>query len=355
MLIGLMATIQASGETFVEDGLEYTITSPSVKQVKVSNGKEIYDDLVIPEYTRHGYEVVGIMGNAFSGSYVKNVKIPTTMTSIGSEAFKGAKFLMSVSIPNSVKTIGSYAFDGCSSLTSVSIPNSVKTIGGCAFYKCASLTSVSIPNSVSVIGNYAFYLCTSLTSVSIPNSVTSIGECAFYGCTSLTSVSIPNSVTSIGGKAFSYCTSLTRAKVLTDKFSVLPNSCFYNCIELQEIELGRNLEKLGSSFNGCQNIRAAKCYTYVPPIANDDMFDAGEDLYVPVGSGDMYRGTYPWSKFRNIYETLEWSGIDGVIDDTDSPTEVGAFDIQGRPVDKDTPGMVIIKYSDGSAKKIINK
>ena len=388
LLLGLLAAISVSAEeTFVENGLMYTITSTSDKEVKVSGIEaDVYGDIVIPSYTSQGYKVVDIGENSFSDSYVKSVEIPTTVTTINPYAFYSAKFLMSISIPNSVTsigesafckcssltsviipdavtTIGDDAFCKCSSLTSVTIPNSVTSIGAGAFYGCSSLTSVTIPNSVTSIGDETFYRCSSLTSVTIPNSVTTIGDDAFYGCSSLTSVTIPNSVTSIGYGAF-YRSSLTKVSALTENLTVIPGCCFM-VSNLTEIELGRNIKKIEALAFYEDTHAVFKCHTNIPPsveLAMVGIADFWRDysitectLYVPVGCGYMYERTYPWSNFRNIYETLEWSGIDGVIDDIDSPQEVGVFDIQGRPVDKDNPGMVIIKYSDGSAKKIINK
>ncbi len=84
----------------------------------------------------------------------------------------------------------------------IKIPSSVTTIGSDAFSHCTGLTSVDIPNSVTTIGHDAFSYCTGLTSVDIPNSVTTIGLSAFSGCTGLKSVDIPSSVTEIGGYAF---------------------------------------------------------------------------------------------------------------------------------------------------------
>ena len=139
--------------------------------------------------------------------------IPSTVTTIGDNAFVECTGLTSVSIPASVTSIGLYAFYGCTGLTGMSIPSSVTTIGEGAFSNCTGLTSVFIPASVTSIGLQAFYSCTALTSVLIPSSVTNIGSFAFAGCTTLTSVSIPSSVTDIGDRAFADCTGLVSFSV----------------------------------------------------------------------------------------------------------------------------------------------
>ena len=46
----------------------------------------------------------------------------------------------SYTIPSSVNTIGTNAFDGCGGLTSITIPNGVTTIGDSAFSGCYGLT-----------------------------------------------------------------------------------------------------------------------------------------------------------------------------------------------------------------------
>ena len=105
--------------------------------------REITVDENNPDYT----SVDGIL-------YDKNVE--TLLACPGSKSF--------IDIPSSVTTIGEDAFGECSALTSVEMP-AVTTIGVGAFDGCSALTSVDIPASVTMIGNYAFNDCDALTAV----------------------------------------------------------------------------------------------------------------------------------------------------------------------------------------------
>ena len=185
-----------------------------------------------------------IADSAFEHCNFSSIRIPDSVTSIGSSAFSYCYSLNSIdvedgnanyksidgnlyskdgkeliqyaidktadtfTIPDGVTSIGSYAFSGCTSLASITIPNSVTSIGQ-AFRDCGSLTSITISDSVTSIGSYTFWYCDSLTSITIPDSVTSIGKNAFYKCVSLTSIIIPDSVMSIDYDVFEGCTSLT--------------------------------------------------------------------------------------------------------------------------------------------------
>jgi hypothetical protein len=131
-------------------------------------------NLVIPA-DLDGYVVMHIDASAFYGSALEFLTLPSSITTIGDEAFAW-NLLTTVTIPNSVTSIGDDAFAG-NSLTSVTIPNSVTSIGAYAFFGNL-LTTVTIPNSVTTIGDGAF-AWNLLTTVTIPNSVTSIGSNAF--------------------------------------------------------------------------------------------------------------------------------------------------------------------------------
>ncbi|MBQ9575558.1 MAG: leucine-rich repeat protein [Muribaculaceae bacterium] len=86
-------------------------------------------------------------------------------------------------IPSSVTAIGDNAFRGCFELRSVEIPEPVATIGKEAFTGCISLKEMTIPGTVSAIGYQAFSYCSSLTNIycyiTDPSTVT-LGEEIFY-------------------------------------------------------------------------------------------------------------------------------------------------------------------------------
>ena len=231
----------------------------------------------------------------------------TSNDKLGDWAFYGCSGLTSLTIPSGVTSIGDKAFRGCSRLTSLTIPSGVTSIGDWAFSGCSGLTSLTLPSSVTSIGNYAFYGCSGLTSLTLPSGVTSIGNYAFYGCRGLTSMTIPSGVTVIGEGAFRGCSGLTSIYVYPEN--------------LPELESG--------IFSGCN---AQNCTVYVPKGTYDD-YKASEFGY-----------------FEKIVE-FDATGIDKVTTSTDVK-EVSRYSVNGQRLSAPAKGLNIVKYSDGSVKKV---
>jgi hypothetical protein len=80
---------------------------------------------------------------------------------------------------NRVTSIGDVALNSCD-LTSVMIPSSVTSVGHDAFAYCLNLTSVDFPSSVESLGADLFWACSALASVTIrasePPSIDTFGE-----------------------------------------------------------------------------------------------------------------------------------------------------------------------------------
>ena len=203
--------------------------------------------------------------------------------------------------------IGEYAFAYCSGLTSLTLPVGITSIGEFAFSGCSGLTSLTLPAGITSIGEYAFYGCSGLTSLNLPAGITSIDKYAFSGCSRLTSLTLPAGITSIGEFAFSYCSGLTSIYVYAEKVP----------------RIGRY------AFEGCAS---RKC-----------------TLYVPKGTYDNYRLS-ELGYFENIVE-FDATGIDKTTTSTDVE-EVSRYSLNGQRLVGPTKGLNIVKYSDGSVKKV---
>ena len=87
--------------------------------------------------------------------------------------------LKKIVVKEGVTSIGSYAFSFDLSVTDVTLPSSLKTIGNDAFWGCYGLTSVVIPEGVTTIGAYAFEQCSAIKTITVPASATELGNRAF--------------------------------------------------------------------------------------------------------------------------------------------------------------------------------
>ena len=203
--------------------------------------------------------------------------------------------------------IGEYAFAYCSGLTSLTLPVGITSIGEFAFSGCSGLTSLTLPAGITSIGEYAFSGCSGLTSLTLPAGITSIDKYAFSGCSRLTSLTLPAGITWIGESAFSYCSGLTSIYEYAEKVP----------------RIGRY------AFEGCAS---RKC-----------------TLYVPKGTYDNYRLS-EFGYFENIVE-FDATGIDKTTTSTDVE-EVSRYSLNGQRLVGPTKGLNIVKYSDGSVKKV---
>ncbi len=75
-------------------------------------------------------------------------KIPSTVTSIGIQAFFRCSQLLSITLPPRLSTIELMAFEGCKHLHTICIPQTVISIGYRAFAHCNELRSIELKHQI---------------------------------------------------------------------------------------------------------------------------------------------------------------------------------------------------------------
>ena len=120
----------------------------------------------------------------------KTVRIPKGVKKIGAKAFYGNIGIEKVIMPSTVKTIGKEAFSNCRNLQSIKLPKGIKKVENKAFANCSSLEKIIIPESMKSIGSKAFVNCKNLTDVNIKSSKTKVKGDSFKGCKKIDKVAL---------------------------------------------------------------------------------------------------------------------------------------------------------------------
>lgn len=259
-------------------------------------------------------QVATIGSSAFSNcDALASVSLPAGITSLGNSAFYYCKELGSIDLSQAQITSLSYnTFSNCTKLTSVQLPATINSIGGSAFHSSGLTTFSFTTNQSLTIGNNAFYNCKSLTDVSLTaGGGMFLDHSAFSNCTVLRNMTI-NAVgdvtlgTSQGG-VFSSCTALENFELhtqgkLTDGYrnmfwnypssalqraildargagSVLGESAFGYCSQLQELVLPAGLVSLGrSAFHDCSSLPNVTIPATLTTVDGYDMFEGCSSL-----------------------------------------------------------------------------
>ena len=255
--------------------------------------------------------------------------------------------LISVTLPSGLVKIDKEAFSACSNLTSINLPSGLKEIGDYAFSDCQNLTSIVLPPDLTEISD-GMFSGAGLTSLDIPCGVTRIGYSAFSHCKGLTSVRLPNSVIETTGFSFAFCENLTSI-VLPSSLTGMGHRDFYGCTKLATIY-------------ACMNVPPRYYDTRYPDIycpfefGSNSIMNGVRDnaiLYIPKGSFSAYSKALDWRDFKNIVE-FEPTGVEN-MNMAKKITEVSRYALDGQRLDHPRKGLNIVKYSDGTVRKILVK
>ena len=171
------------------------------------------------------------------GTKVTSLNIPMGIETINDYAFTYAVGIKDVTIPSTLKTIGKDAFEGCDNIDKVNI-SSIKawcnidfesewanplSLAHNLYLDGAKVSDVDV-SGVKNIYSYTFINCNTIHSFKADNALESIGKDAFRNCPALTSVSLGAGVQSIGKQAFMNCKQLTSVTCLATTPPALGNN-----------------------------------------------------------------------------------------------------------------------------------
>lgn len=272
--------------------------------ITVQNAGDLYNNYPAADITAKGatkLKIVGPLDNYNDFNRIRDV-IDATLTQVD---------LSEAVLPSN--TLPSSAFFNEQTLTAVTLPANLTTIGGSAFNTCKALTSFTCTTTGSLtIESSAFQSCNHLTDVSLSaGGGMTIGSSAFSSCTALQNVTI-NAVGDVTlgtsqGSAFNSCAALENFELhtqgkLTDGYrnmfwgypssalrraildargagSVLGESAFGYCSQLQELVLPAGLVSLGrSAFHDCSSLPNVTIPATLTTVDGYDMFNGCSSL-----------------------------------------------------------------------------
>ena len=314
-------------------------------------------------------------------------------------------------------TIESCRFRDCKNLTYLVLPDVLQRIEKEAFYGCTGLTTISLPAGLEYI-YAAFPDCTGLTSI-YANMPTPLHDAnSFYGLdksncylyvpkgsldayrqdwewgnflyiaglernpatglfsleicpqaywNELIDVAMRDKVKSLkisgsGAVDFGFINqylsgNLQNLDLKDANVTDLPYCGLDRCQNLTTISLPAGLRSIDKGFlSNCRNLKTI--YAYMPDpnalIYEDNFYYESREwtLYVPKGMKNAYQNSQ-WRYCKEIIE-METSGIDSVILNPDAK-EVSRYSADGQRLAVPVKGLNIVKYSDGTVRKVVVK
>lgn len=310
--------------------------------------------------------------------------------------FSDCKNLTSLVLPDVLQRIEKGAFGNCTGLTTISLPAGLEYMYG-AFHGCTGLTSVYANMPTPLQDAYSFEgVDKSHCILYVPEGSLAayrqmentwglfLHIVEFDSATGLLTLDIQaNGDGSLSGQVdaelrgrvknlkisgqignsdFGFINknlsrNLQNLDLKDANVTDLPYCGLEGCQALTTISLPACLWSIDKGFLSlCRNLKTI--YAYMPDpkalIYGDQFqFAASEwTLYVPKGTKNAYQNS-EWCYCKEIIE-METSGIDSVILNPDAK-EVSRFSADGQRLAVPVKGLNIVKYSDGSARKVVVK
>ena len=247
---------------------------------------------------------------------IEECNVPSTVKTIGKNAFYLCKNLKKVILLDGLESIGARAFEHCTSLSEVKLPNTLKKVDIDAFSSANITGELVIPDSVESIENSSFSNCTNISKVIIGNSlktisgISSISYSTFDRCSNLKEFEVKS-----GNNYFSSKDGILYNKDKT-KLILAPSAC-----EVNDLYIPNSVKEIGDySFYGSTNVKGK---IYLPEglisIGSQSFSQCGisGEVNIPssvtrIKSSSFFNAEYV-TKINVNSNNLNYSSQDGIL------------------------------------------
>ena len=368
--LGTKKKLDYLSSMFEVNGIRYVPVSPSERTctaIDCTYSPEIKNIIISPTVNYRGIEMSVIELNPYLLSYNKDIETIDLSVAIDIPAnfAKGCTQLRNINIPTDITSIGEGSFYNCSSLSSITLPENLVSIGKEAFYG-SGLESIVVPSTTTDIADGAFYQCRSLTRFEAPNgeedlqlgrgyssynggfgmfsesplkevkigrnlvyeTSSSYGYSPFYRNTTLETVELTDIPTEVFTNEFYGCSALKKVSI-GDSVTKIGDYAFSGCSSLESFAFGASVESIGDeAFSDCTAMTKLYAEPETPPTcgtqALDDINKWNCTLYVPEGATDNYQDASQWKEFFFIENHDFTNGIGNI---TVTPSKDAVFRI----------------------------
>ena len=248
--------------------------------------------IISPDVTRTTKCTIGKEAFLLCPSLSGTLNIPTYVSEIGIDAFKGTALTKDAYgvVYSSEGQIGFNKWcigtiDRALLFNYLELDSNVYGIANGAFLGYGSLIKVKIGDNTEIIGDKAFYDCKNISTLDLGHGkLKTIGHSAFAGCYSIPTNPLnqesQKSLESIGNSAFGWCTgmsgTLTLGNANENKLSKIGDYAFANCLSLSgklKIYGVNGLDLSGSgTFADCNGLNSVE-------IFNDSIKTIGNGIF----------------------------------------------------------------------------
>ncbi len=327
------------------------------------------------KYVTFGTQEITLEEYLFRYTSIEDIYIPENVT-ISDYSFYSCESLKTVTVGAS--TVGKYAFQHCDGLKEVTLLETVTNLGYYAFESCTSLEEVTLSSNRSGSMD-CFMACSAIKKVTLTENVNRVDEWTFYGYNMEEIYSFNPTPPSLGKYSFAYpnketCVVYVPVGAYDDYKAADIWEDFFNIVEMTEFAIetheATDITDSSATLNG--SITAA----YDDPITEKgfEYWTGNEGVLKAVVEGDEMTATvsdlaYDTKYTYRAYATME-SGTTEYGEEQTFTTAIpegisnvyvndenveGIYSTSGQKLNTTVKGVNIIRYNDGTTKKVLIK